>query len=156
MPQPIKLKDIVDEMEIRTDFQSSYLNKKTGEIVAMAKEHLSLAEDEADISHYPAWEQEAIQVAIDFLNSEEDYILLPGKFDINEYRIMEDFCLSLEDEPLRDKMYRSIKGKGAFRRFKDNIFEHGIEQKWYQYRTEEFKRIAMDWCEENNLPYIQD
>jgi hypothetical protein len=156
MPLPVKLKNIIDEMEIKSDAHTCYLNKKTGEIVMVTNEHFSIAEDDEDISHYPDWEQEAIQVAIDVLESEEDYISLPSQFDIHEYQIMEKFCFSLDDENLKDKMYRSIKGSGAFRRFKDNIFEHGIEQNWFQYRREAFKRIAIDWCEENNLPYIEE
>ncbi len=156
MPLPVKLKDIIDEMEIQSDAHSYYLNKKTGEFAMVTDEHFAIAEDEEDISHYPDWEQEAIQVAIDVLESEEDYISLPSQFDIHEYQIMEEFCLSLDDENLKDKMYRSIKGRGAFSRFKDNIFEHGIEQNWFQDRREAFKRIAIDWCEENNIPYIEE
>lgn len=153
MSLPVKLKDIIDEMEIQSDAHSYYLNNNTGEIVMVTDEHLTVAENEEDISHYSAWEQEAIQVAIDMLESEEDYIPLPSQFDIHEYQIMEEFCLSLDDVKLKDKMYRSIKDSGAFRRFKDNIFEYGIEQNWFQYRRDAFKRIAINWCEENNIPY---
>jgi hypothetical protein len=156
MPLPVKLKDIIDEMEIQSDFHSCYLNKKTGEIVMVTDEHFSAAEDEEDISHYSDWERDAIQVAIDVLESEEDYISLPSQFDIHEYEIIEEFCISLDDEKLKDKMYRSIKGSGAFRRFKDNIFKYGIEKNWFQYRREAFKRKAIDWCEENNIPYTEE
>ncbi len=156
MSLPVKLNDIIDEMEIQSDGHSYYLNRKTGEIVLVTDEHSSLAEDEEDISHYSDWEQEAIQVAIDVLESEEDYISLPSQFDIHEYEIMEEFCLSLDDEKLKGKMYRSIKGSGGFRRFKDNIFEYGIEQNWFQYRREAFKRKAIDWCEENNITYTEE
>jgi len=119
-------------------------------------EHFSAAEDEEDISHYSDWEQDAIQVAINVLEFEEDYISLPSQFDIHEYQIIEEFCISLDDEKLKEKMYRSIKGSGVFRRFKDNIFEYGIEKNWFQYRREAFKRRAIDWCEENNIPYTEE
>ncbi len=156
MSLPVKLNDIIDEMEIQSDTHSCYLNKKTGEIVMVDDEHLSIAENEEDISHYPDWEQEAIQLAIDVLESEDDYVALPSQFDIHEYRIMEDFCLSLEDENLKSKMYRSIKGRGAFRRFKDNIFAYGIAEDWFKYRREVFKNIAIEWCEDNNIPYTEE
>ena len=84
-------------------------------------------------------------------------ITLKGsKPPICEYQIMEAFCLSLDDVKLKDKMYYSIKGSGAFRRFKDNIFEYGIEQNWFKYRRDAFKRIAINWCEENNIPYAEE
>ena len=151
----VKLKDIIDEMEIQFDFHSSYLNKKTGEIVMVTDDHFRVAEDEDDLSDYSEWEQEAIKLAGEVLES-DDYIELPTKFDIHEYSIMEKFCLSLNDEELSDKMYHSIKGKGAFRRFKDNISEYGIEEDWFKYRREAFKRIAIDWCEDNNIPYVEE
>lgn len=151
----VKLKDIIDEMEIQSDFHSSYLNKKTGEIVMVTDDYFRVAEDEDDLSDYPEWEQEAIKLAGEVLES-DDYIELPTKFDINEYSIMEKFCLSLNDEELSDKMYHSIKGKGAFQRFKDNIYEYGIEEDWFKYRREAFKRIAIDWCEDNNIPYVEE
>jgi len=151
----IKLKDIIDEMEIQSDFHSSYLNKKTGEIVMVTNDHFQVAEDEDDLSDYPEWEQEAIKLAGEVLEP-DDYIELPTKFDIHEYSIMEKFCLSLNDEELSDKMYHSIKGKGAFQRFKDNIYEYGIEEDWFKYRREAFKRIAIDWCEDNNIPYVEE
>jgi len=150
----VKLKDIIDEMEIQFDFHSSYLNKKTGKIVMVTDDHFRVAEDEDDLSDYPEWEQEAIKLAGEVLGS-DDYIELPTKFDIHEYSIMEEFCLSLNDEELSDKMYHSIKGKGAFLRFKDNIYEYGIEEDWFKYRREAFRRIAIDWCEDNNIPYVE-
>lgn len=151
----VKLKDIIDEMEIQFDFHSSYLNKKTGEIVMVTDDYFRVAEDEDDLSDYPEWEQEAIKLAGEVSES-DDYIELPTKFDIHEYSIMEKFCLSLNDEELSDKMYHSIKGKGAFQRFKDNIYEYGIEEDWFKYRREAFKRIAIDWCEDNNIPYVDE
>jgi hypothetical protein len=156
MPLPVKLKDIIDEMEVQSDFHSCYLNKKTGEIVMVMDEYFSAAENKEELSDYSDWEKEAIQVAINVLESEEDYISLPSQFDIHEYKIMEKFCLSLDDEKLKDKMYHSIKGGGAFRRFKDNIFEYGIKQDWFKYRREAFKSIAINWCEENNISYIEE
>ena len=151
----VKLKDIIDEMEIQSDFHSSYLNKKTGEIVRVTDDHFRVAEDEDDLSDYPEWEQEAIKLAGEVLKS-DDYIELPTKFDIHEYSIMEKFCLSLNDVELSDKMYHSIKGKGAFRIFKDNIYEYGIEEDWFKYRREAFNRIAIDWCEDNTIPYVEE
>ncbi len=119
-------------------------------------EHFSLAEGNEDISHYSGWEQEAIHMAMNVLESEEDFISLPSKFEIHEYQIMENFCLSLDDEKLKGKIYGSIKGSGAFRRFKDCIFEYGIEKNWFQYRREALKRIAIDWCEGNGIPYTEE
>lgn len=47
----------------------------------------------------------------------------------------------------------SNEGKGAFRRFKDTVQRYGIENRWYSYREEVLKNIAINWCENNNISY---
>jgi len=69
---------------------------------------------------------------------------------------MEDFCLSIQDDELSDKMYYSIKGNGAFRRFKENICRYNLENKWYKYKEDTLRKIAKSWCEENNIELIDD
>ncbi|UCE04655.1 MAG: hypothetical protein JSW07_13635 [bacterium] len=51
---------------------------------------------------------------------------------------MERFCLSLDDDKLRKDMYYSIKGGGAFQRFKQNIRRFNIEDDWYEFRDNAF------------------
>lgn len=52
----------------------------------------------------------------------KDYILLPTQYDIHEYLIMQDFAMDYPYEQMREKMLASLRGKGAFRRFKDTVF----------------------------------
>ena len=86
----------------------------------------------------------------------DDYIALPDKFEFNEYRLMEKFCLSLSDEKLREEMYYSIKRKGAFQRFKNNIYRYGLADEWYKYRDENLKDIAIEWCKENGFTILDE
>ncbi|MDR3585766.1 MAG: UPF0158 family protein [Desulfosporosinus sp.] len=73
------------------------------------------------------WEQDAIREAVAVVENWGDYVELPDKEEVNDYLIMEDFCYSQEDNKLRDKLCDAIDGKGAFRRFKEPISRHGIE-----------------------------
>jgi len=86
----------------------------------------------------------------------DDYLLLPGKFDIHEYRIIEVFCYSLADDMIKENLLHKIKGSGAFRRFKDAIHEYGIEQEWYRFRQKELEKIAIEWLEANQISYTKD
>ena len=45
-------------------------------------------------------------------------------------------------------------GKGAFRRFKDSVIRLGLDQRWYQWRDEAYKKKAIEWCEENGITYV--
>jgi len=152
----VKLSDIIIGMECQSDDSSSYLNKNTGEIVMISDEELQAAEDGDSLEKYPEWQQEIIKIAQDILESYENYVALPSKFDIHEYRIMERFCLSIEDERISESLYYAIKGKGAFRRFKDGIYRFGVAEDWYKYRERAFTRIAKEWCETNAIEYIDD
>jgi len=86
------------------------------------------------------------------ISSIEDRLLaLPSQYEIHEYRIMEKFSHSQENNEVHDRLIKAISGRGAFRCFKDSIFDLDIEDQWYAYRDKAFKEIAVDWCEENQL-----
>jgi hypothetical protein len=148
----VKLDDIVSELEMMFDETRSFLNTKTGDIVAISDDEFCAAESEEPVKKFPDWQHENIQIAKEILE-EDHFIPLPSKFDVHEYEIMERFCLSLDNEWLSRRMYDSIKGSGAFRRFKENIDRYDIEQLWYGYRDNALKQIAIEWCQENGLKY---
>lgn len=81
----------------------------------------------------------------------EDFIPLPGQYEINEYRMMEYFIYELPAGRIRDVLEQAIRGKGAFRRFKDRLFDLEMEQEWYKYRDVCYEKIAREWCENIGL-----
>lgn len=152
MAKPIALSKIVEALEDQWAESTSHLNVKTGEIVVVSDEDVVTADDGVDLDEYSDWERDAIETAAKVVES-EDYIPLPSQFDVHEYRIMEDFCRSLDDANLRDEMLNAISGRGAFRMFKDHIHRFNIADDWHQYRRAAFREIAIEWCEENGLEY---
>lgn len=155
--KPVKLKDIVDEMEMQMDEYRKYLNKETGAIITVSTEELSIAEEseeDDDFSEYPDWQQDSIKDALDVIVNWETYIELPDKWEINEYDIMEEFCGSIKNDTISNALYSAIQGRGAFRRFKDAVIRFGVEDDWYRFREEVLKQIAIEWCEENEIMYI--
>lgn len=148
----VKVELIIQEMDLQFDETKAFFNKENHEIVTISDEEFRAAEDEEAIENYPDWQQENIRTAEEILYGDA-WIALPSKFDIDEYNIMERFCLSLKDQELSDTMYSSIKGSGAFQRFKKNIQKYGIEKDWYDYREKTLEKIAIEWCESNGLSY---
>jgi hypothetical protein len=151
----ISLKAIVEEMDVPSDEYHAYLNKDTGELVTISEEEASIIESGDSIANYPRWQQDAIRKTQQVLNSSE-YLPLPSKFDINEYGIMERFCLSVEEEELRDRLLQCIRGSGAFGRFKNAIHQDGIVDKWFKFRQDALEEIAVDWLESNKIRYTLD
>ena len=150
----VSVKDIVDEMDIMSDEISSFLDKRTGELVTLSDEMFSAAEEDSDINEYPEWQRELIIKAKDVLES-DDYLELPSKFDIHEYHIMEEFCCAINDGKIRNELLSKIRGSGAFRRFQDAICMYGIETEWLEYREKELKIIAIHWLKKNNIAYSE-
>ncbi|MUV38937.1 hypothetical protein JNUCC1_02809 [Lentibacillus sp. JNUCC-1] len=148
MSVSVKIGDIIEAIELQYPGSYQFLNMKNGKVVIIDSEAMRAAEDDE-----PYMDDEALEVAIDVLENEDNYIELPEEEDINEYDIMEDFCLSLEDAHQKEKLLSAIKGKGAFRRFKDKIIELGVRDEWFTYRDERIKQFVIEWCEAHQIDY---
>ena len=150
----VKLSDIVEGLDFQSDESFSYLNTMTGEVVSVTTEELRAAEEDAPREDFPDWQHDAIRFAREILETEH-YLPLPTTFDIHEYSIMERFCLSVDDEDMRDDLCNAICGRGAFRRFKDRMQLYGMAEEWYQYRDAALREIAMAWCEAHGILYTE-
>jgi hypothetical protein len=154
MAVQVKLKDIIEGLEFLTDEGPLYLNTTTGEVVYVTTEELRAAEEDTPLEDFPEWQHDAIRLAGEIIETDH-YLPLPDRFEINEYRIMERFCLSVDDDDLRDDLCDAIRGRGAFRRFKDRIQAYGIVEVWYRYRDAALREIAIAWCEEHGILYTE-
>jgi hypothetical protein len=149
----VKLDDIIEGLELQSDERYAFLDKRTGEVVSISDEEMQAAEDDEPIEDFPDWQQDLVRIAKEIVDETGDYIDLPTKFDIDEYSIMEKFCLSIDDSEMSDDLYGAIKGSGAFRRFKDAINEYDIADDWYKYRNDALKEIAIEWCQDNDIEF---
>jgi hypothetical protein len=150
----VKLSDLIEGMDFQSDEQSSFLNLTTGEVVAITDEELRAAEHDAPLEDFPEWQHDAIRIAGEILETDH-YLPLPDRFEINEYQSMERFCLSVDDEDMRDDLCDAIRGRGAFRRFKDRVQVYGMAEEWYRYRDAALRERAVEWCEAHGIAYTE-
>lgn len=62
------------------------------------------------------------------------------------YRDMEDFVAAVPDRRAADLLGRAIQGRGAFRRFKDTLFEFGeLRANWFRFHDTRMRRRAIWW-----------
>ena len=154
--KPVSLQAVVDEMNMLSDEAIAYINKRTGELFTVTEEEASLVDaGDEDSEFIPDWQKEALPKVREVLAS-DDFLPLPDQFEIDEYSIMERFCLYTEDDALREALLQAIRGKGAFRRFKDMVRRRGIEDDWYRHRDGALKRIAADFLELEGIAYVDD
>lgn len=148
-----KLESIVEGIEFQSLESHSYLDLRNGEVIFIGDEELHAAECDDDISEHAEWFQEAIARAREFLEKQDQYLELPTKYDLNEYRIVENFVYLIPIEEQREEMLNKIQGRGAFSRFKRGLERFLLEEEWYKYRDAEITKFAQEWCQENNIQY---
>ena len=131
----IKLSEVIDALDFTNDEIECYYNS-TNEKIFMSNigDYRNLNEDEIDELF-------------------EKSIMLPTRYDINEYEMMEDFAETIEDTRLQNQLYISLNGSGAFRRFKDTCINFDMIDDWYKFRDKKYKEIAINWYKENNIKF---
>ncbi|NOU62580.1 hypothetical protein GC096_00790 [Paenibacillus sp. LMG 31461] len=154
--KPVKLEDLISEIELQIDDTFTFINTNTGEVITLMREEMRAAEDEEPLEKFPDWQRENIEKAI-IITEDEDgvYLDFTLRNNFNEYQIIEEFIISHQDQKNREVLYDTIQGRGAFRRFKDKIVELGVDSQWYTYKDSKIKQLVIEWCKEHNLE-IQD
>lgn len=131
----VKLSEVIDALDFTNDEIEYYYNPDTEEIfMSNIGDFENLNEDELDELF-------------------EKSIMLPTRYDINEYEMMGSFAETISDTRLQNQLYISLNFSGAFRRFKDICINFDIINDWYKFRDERYKEIAIDWCKENNIEF---
>jgi hypothetical protein len=112
---------------------------------------------ERDDSEYDRqdWELELIEVVRAIDRGSKRYEPLPTKSDIDEWDIMRRFCDNVEDDRLSKHLLDTIRGRGAFRRFKDELDRNGMLDRWFDFKYEALRGQAVAWCIENDIPFTQ-
>ena len=154
----IKISDIINIISVQSNNTSYYLDKESGQLFPVSNEQLRIVHEDGELEDYPEWEREQIELARKILSDEksERYILIPVMFVSHEYSAMENFCFSIDDDDISRALLQAIKGAGAFNRFNNCIHRYGVADDWYKYRYNSMKRIVIDWCEVNNIEYVDE
>lgn len=141
----VYLIDFVDQMHIGIDEWSSYVNRKTGEVVGLQTGAFGGGYAE------PAEIELAKQI-----ESSDDYIELPNSREADPWSIMCDFA-SAQADPLHvDKLLDELNRKRPYRRFKDCVYDLGISDEWYAFQQARLERSAIQWLEDQQLSWTRE
>lgn len=151
----VSLKDIAENIGLSNPEMEAVLNLKSGKTFLISDEELSTAEDDCELESLPEWQRDIIADVRDYLNNQDDYIVLPNQYEFGEYDVMDDFICSLPNTEHQNTLQEAIAGKGAFRRFKDQIAELGIAEQWYKYKDAALMEFAKEWAKENNVQFSE-
>jgi hypothetical protein len=157
--KPTKLSELIEALEFDSEESVSFVDLQNGGVVTVDRSLLSALEegDEASLTDVPAWQESELEIARAIIaDSGERFVDAPDKFDFHEYRHLERFIVMVEDAGAAEQLWRAIKGKGAFRYFKDTAHRLGLLEQWYQYRADALKEYVTDWAEARSVPFLDD
>src|SRR5580698_2121707 len=95
----VSIDELIDALEEESESQFGFLDRETGEIHVVSEDALSLSEpeseSEADSIPLPDWQKEEVELARR-IQSSDRYLALPGRWEVNEWNIMSEFCDQIE------------------------------------------------------------
>lgn len=139
----VKLELVMEAIEMADDNSIAYYDLEKQELIWYMQ----------DVGYQMDEEDEVIEEMIEE-GWQTRFFRLPTKFDINEYHFMEDFIYDeIPAGAIREQFEAAIRGRGAFRRFRQLAERLGILDDWYEYKEKEQRKMAIEWCEENEFNY---
>jgi hypothetical protein len=134
-PSSLDLEEISNALADRTDYEHRWLiNPLTGEISVWTADTGIDGQTPVDLD----------ELDLVCINPLPSWIW---------YQDMADFAETITDERVRRRLVRAIQGKGAFRRFKYELYEEypDLVPMWYAFRDVRAKRRAVQWLSDNSL-----
>ncbi|MGL5381599.1 hypothetical protein [Clostridium sp.] len=153
----VELSDVMEAIEFEGEVLTHYYNKKTGVIIYLEDESSAnyKAEDINNIESFEEWERELITALHDLKANPEDYIQLPCVDEINEYNMLKEFSKDISDDSLTSLIGDSNGGEDEIREIIEQIRKIGKIEEWYDFREEAEYNLAKEWCNKNNISYIE-
>jgi len=133
---PISWEALEDAFENNAHEVHSYLHLDTGEVIRVV-------DGVADPAMHNRIMSDPTYLRVDPVSSRE------------QYRWMERFIATVDEEGLRSKLLASIDGKGAFRRFKDVLMAYPLDrERWFTFRSERLRFCMEAWLTAHGIEAV--
>jgi Uncharacterised protein family (UPF0158) len=149
--------------------QRSYLDLETGRVIPIEEtlfdelegEDTDSLDEELVGDPMPgeaAWLQEARAQAREVAEQlGTRYIEVPSDDMREAYHDMEAFIATVEDDGLRHRLESAIKGRGAFRRFKDVLSQRFHEREcWFRFSAARVEERIREWLASEEIELIEE
>ena len=173
----VNMADLASALEDTSYEMKHYLDLKTGAIITIHEElfhelesiydeFYDLDDDEAHDKlamvlqerRLPEWR---LQTLIEADRVERDfgdrYLAIPGDDVQTAYRDMVKFIGTIRNEVLQESLERAIQGRGAFRYFKDVLYDHPQERdRWFEFKNKQLQLRCLDWLASEGIELVND
>jgi hypothetical protein len=165
----ISMADLEQAFDDASDMIHSYLDLQTGQVVMISDETrdelnaiYAELDEQGDDAAFAAAVQRRVQqdwmreVLTEAHQVEQGYgtryIAVPKADSRAAYRVMEDFIDTVADQRFQAQLAYAIQGRGAFRRFKDTLFNDPAErERWFAFNTAHAREQMLAWLEEASI-----
>ena len=106
----------------------------------------------------PLTEDAELPVPIEEIEEDETgrFLEIDPEDSHEAHRDMEEFIATVADSQLRRRLETAIRGKGAFRYFKDTLGENPPErERWFRFQAELVRKRDRAWLAENGIEPIE-
>lgn len=130
---PVAWEALEDAFENNAPEVHSYLHLDNGEVIR-------IVDGIAD----PAMHQRIM--------TDSSYLRIDPVSSREQYRWMERFIATVEEDELRHRLTSAIDGKGAFRRFKDVLMSYPVDrERWFRFRSERLRACMEAWLDAHGV-----
>lgn len=134
----IKLQDVVDGLRYQSKTLAAYIDLDVPRV-----RMLFLDDAVGEELYSERWE--------DFKGCRS--LMLPRPEDFDDYKVMCDFAAA-QDGAVGERLTKAVEGRGAFKRFKNEISKLGLEHAWDDFRSEARAEFVRDFLESNGIRWI--
>jgi hypothetical protein len=144
----------------------NWLDKQTGEVLSFESHIEDALLTGGDLSGLPNWQQGEVENArrvlraLGGLPGEEEseavepdrYVPIPQIETHDAYQMMVDFAETVRGAHLRELLAVALRGKGAFRRFKDVLLDYPAErERWFEFERGRERETIEAWAREQGV-----
>lgn len=128
------VRDLAEALEDHSDYTAWWLDPDTGEVEEWPTDTGAADVPEEDLPAERGWR------LIEPLSSRESYA------------DMADFADAVVNPQVAGRLHRAITGRGAFRRFKDELWELGeLRDSWFAFHNARMIKRAVEWLVDEQL-----
>lgn len=150
-----------------------YLDLETGQVIMVATDtyrelediyeaaYDSESEEAFDLAEVleqrdlPEWQKQVLLEAHHIEANSSRYLAIPQADSYEGYNDMEAFIFTIEDSRLQDRLWQAIRGRGAFRRFKDTLARYPRERnRWFEFKDKLMEQRVLDWLASEGIEPI--
>jgi hypothetical protein len=137
---PLNWDDLEMALTANEDEWTCYLDVRTGEVQMVAIDRLAIDDVGPTVEEIDAGLDAGCLIAIEPIGSSA------------EYGWMAEFAASVTNARLRDRLEVALDGRGAFRRFKNVLFDAPAErERWFAFRDRRLRAAAREWLADQGI-----